>query len=269
MHERVSEPEVPAEPSVIPEPPRKHPVVQESPEKVVSSSRVSFEARNVFENVAAVATSTTTSSSTNSSIETPPPVAVSVLNRKFSEIALTSQQQQTTAPILPPSAVPNKPLVTFTNQDANSAPPVRRKSSELSNTMKSRLEAFIAPTGSAPSLPEVREKAPDHAPEPDEKFHEKLQTFRKISEGPKPEEANVQRKPKLSYSSLIGVSDIRGVLSDLAGCLMCSVGVGPTSLCVPLFKLHSKKGASKRVLGSNPSKRKHDFLSYLIRKTPV
>ena len=252
MHERVTEPEVPAEPSVIPEPPRKHPVVQESPEKVVSSSRVSFEARNVFENVAAVATSTTTtSSSTNSSIETPPPVAVSVLNRKFSEIALTSQQQ-TTAPILPPSAVPNKPLVTFTNQDENSAPPVRRKSSELSNTMKSRLEAFIAPTGSAPSIPEVREKAPDHAPEPDEKFHEKLQTFRKISEGPKPEEANVQRKPKLSYSSLIGVSYIRGVLSDLAGCLMCSVGVGPTSLRLPFLSFIAN-WASKRVLGSNPS----------------
>ena len=251
---KAAEPEVPAEPSVIPEPPRKHPVVQESPEKVVSSSRVSFEARNVVESVAAVATSTTTttSSSTNSSIETPPPVAVSVLNRKFSEIALTSQQQQTTAPILPPSAVSNKPLVTFTNQDANSAPPVRRKSSELSNTMKSRLEAFIAPTGSAPSIPEVREKAPDHAPEPDEKFHEKLQTFRKISEGPKPEEANVQRKPKLSYSSLIGVSDIRGVLSDLAGCLMCSVGVGPTSLRLPFLSFIAN-WASKRVLGSNPS----------------
>ena len=75
--------------------------------------------------------------------------------------------------------------------------------------MKSRLEAFISPTGSVPSGPEVREKAPDHAPEPDEKFHEKLQTFRKISEGPKPEDATVQRKPKLSYSSLIGVNVAR------------------------------------------------------------
>jgi hypothetical protein len=71
--------------------------------------------------------------------------------------------------------------------------------------MKSRLEAFISPTMNPVAAPEIREKAPDHGPEPDEKFHEKLLTFRKISEGTKPEETNVQRKPKLSYSSLIGV----------------------------------------------------------------
>ena len=96
----------------------------------------------------------------------------------------------------------------FCSQDP-SGPQVRRKSSELSSTMKSRLEAFISPTGSGgptTSGPEIREKAADQGPEPDEKFHEKLQTFRKISEGQKTEEVNVQRKPKLSYSSLIGVS---------------------------------------------------------------
>ncbi len=46
----------------------------------------------------------------NSSIETPPPVAVSVLNRKFSEIAFSSNVETV------PSATANKPLVTFTNQ---------------------------------------------------------------------------------------------------------------------------------------------------------
>ena len=49
----------------------------------------------------------------NSSIEIPPPVAVSVLNKKFSEVSLAS------ASIAPASSSPsssNKPLVTFTNQ---------------------------------------------------------------------------------------------------------------------------------------------------------
>ena len=130
-----------------------------------------------------------------STVETPPPVAVSVLNRKFSEVAHNSA---------------NKPIVTFTNQDSTNVgpPPVRRKSSELSTTMRSRLEAFISPSNPVVSggPADSREKAAgDHTPEPNEKFHEKLSTFRKISEGPKEEEVSVQRKPKLSYSSLIAV----------------------------------------------------------------
>ena len=132
-----------------------------------------------------------------STVETPPPIAVSVLNRKFSEAGLNSA---------------NKPIVTFTNQDSANAgpPPVRRKSSELSTSMRSRLEAFISPSSSTAvssggSTLDSREKsAGDHTPEPDEKFHEKLSTFRKISEGTKEEEI-MQRKPKLSYSSLIAV----------------------------------------------------------------
>ena len=127
----------------------------------------------------------------SSMVETPPTVGVSVLNRKFSEVSLTS-------------ASGTKPIVTYTNQD-QSIPPVRRKSSELSTTMRSRLEAFISPPPTpASSGPETRTSG-DHTPEPDEKFHEKLSTFRKISEGTKEEEV-VQRKPKLSYSSLIAVS---------------------------------------------------------------
>lgn len=124
----------------------------------------------------------------SSMVETPQTVGVSVLNRKFSEVALTSG---------------TKPIVTYTNQD-QSVPPVRRKSSELSTTMRSRLEAFISPPPPPSSSgPETRASG-DHTPEPDEKFHEKLSTFRKISEGTKEEEV-VQRKPKLSYSSLIAV----------------------------------------------------------------
>ena len=139
----------------------------------------------------------------SSAVETPPPVPVSVLNRKFSEVALTSTSTATPTSNAPPS---NKPIVTFTNQDPSNSgpPPVRRKSSELSTTMRSRLEAFISPpatvAGSEPVL-----KSGDHTPEPDEKFHEKLKTFRKISEGTKEEETSAQRKPKLSYSSLIAV----------------------------------------------------------------
>lgn len=120
-------------------------------------------------------------------IETAPLVPVGVLNKKFSEASLASSSN-------------SKPIVTFTNQESTNAPPVRRKSSELSTTMKSRLEAFIAPLAAGT---EAKDKPVDHAPEPDEKFHEKLQTFRKISEGPKEEEQG-PRKPKLSYSSLIG-----------------------------------------------------------------
>lgn len=81
---------------------------------------------------------------------------------------------------------------------------MRRKSSELSNSMKSRLEAFISPQQT--SLTDGREKPVDNTPEPDESFHEKLQTFRKISEGVKADDEPKKPKPPLTYSSLIGVS---------------------------------------------------------------
>lgn len=70
--------------------------------------------------------------------------------------------------------------------------------------MKSRLEAFISPQ--QVSQTDGREKPVDSAPEPDEKFHEKLQTFRKISEGTNNDDVPKKPKPPLSYSSLIGVS---------------------------------------------------------------
>jgi hypothetical protein len=138
----------------------------------------------------------------SSAVETPPSVPVSVLNRKFSEVALITTSTLTTSNPTPPS----KPIVTFTNQDPsnNGPPPVRRKSSELSTSMRSRLEAFISPPPTVVGS-ESLVKSGDHTPEPDEKFHEKLKTFRKISEGTKEEEMTAQRKPKLSYSSLIGV----------------------------------------------------------------
>lgn len=60
------------------------------------------------------------------------------------------------------------------------APPIRRKSSELSSSMKSRLEAFT----SSSSLANADQK---RVVEPDNTFREKLQTFRKISE-PQPED---------------------------------------------------------------------------------
>lgn len=138
----------------------------------------------------------------SSAVETPPSVPVSVLNRKFSEVALITTSPSTTSN----PTLPSKPIVTFTNQDPsnNGPPPVRRKSSELSTSMRSRLEAFISPPPTVVGS-ESLVKSGDHTPEPDEKFHEKLKTFRKISEGTKEEEMTAQRKPKLSYSSLIGV----------------------------------------------------------------
>ena len=153
--------------------------------------------------VKAVNNKSSTAERSLSTVEAPPPIAVSVLNRKFSEAGLNSA---------------NKPIVTFTNQDSANAgpPPVRRKSSELSTSMRSRLEAFISPSSSTVvssggSTLDSREKsAGDHTPEPDEKFHEKLSTFRKISEGTKEEEI-MQRKPKLSYSSLIAVRTLFAV----------------------------------------------------------
>ena len=100
---------------------------------------------------------------------------VPVLNRK------------TSAPVMPYGS------------SEQSAPPIRRKSSELSTTMKSRLEAFN----------KMQDEGNDEAGksrnvEPDETFREKLQAFRKISE-PQPEDDTPKGpKPPLSYKTLIG-----------------------------------------------------------------
>lgn len=103
---------------------------------------------------------------------------VPVLNRK------------TSAPVLPYGSNNRAP-------SEEKAPPIRRKSSELSLSMKSRLEAFTS------SKNEEDEKN-KRIVEPDNTFREKLQTFRKISE-PQPEEDLPKGpKPPLSYKTLIG-----------------------------------------------------------------
>lgn len=104
---------------------------------------------------------------------------VPVLNRK------------TSAPVLPYG---NSGLKNSENE--KEPPPVRRKSSELSSTMKSRLEAF--------TKQEEEEKNAKKMVEPDNTFREKLQTFRKISEPQPEEEMPKGPKPVLSYKTLIG-----------------------------------------------------------------
>ena len=103
---------------------------------------------------------------------------VPVLNRKIS------------APVLPygsPRAA----------SEEKEPPPVRRKSSELSSSMKSRLEAFT-------SGKVDEEDKNKRVVESDNTFRQKLQNFRKISE-PQPEpEQPPGPKPKLSYKNLIG-----------------------------------------------------------------
>ena len=103
---------------------------------------------------------------------------VPVLNRKIS------------APVLPygsPRAA----------SEEKEPPAVRRKSSELSSSMKSRLEAFT-------SGKVDEEDKSKRVVESDNTFRQKLQNFRKISE-PQPEpEQPPGPKPKLSYKNLIG-----------------------------------------------------------------
>lgn len=103
---------------------------------------------------------------------------VPVLNRK------------TSAPVLPYGSNNRAP-------SEEKAPPIRRKSSELSLSMKSRLEAFT-------NNKNEEDEKNKRVVEPDNTFREKLQTFRKISE-PQPED-DVPKgpKPPLSYKTLIG-----------------------------------------------------------------
>ena len=104
---------------------------------------------------------------------------VPVLNRK------------TSAPVMPYGS-PRGP------SEEKEVPAVRRKSSELSTSMKSRLEAFTK------QQQEEADKAKARAVEPDETFREKLQAFRKISEAKAEDEMPKGPKPPLSYKTLIG-----------------------------------------------------------------
>ena len=115
-----------------------------------------------------------------------------------------------------PKRTLSSPMVTYTQKEADNsigsangenAPQVRRKSSELSASMKTRLEAFNSST-QASAIPET-EKAEmvktAGVVEPDKTFHNKLQAFRKISEG-NLHQTDVERKPKppMTISSLLG-----------------------------------------------------------------
>ena len=115
-----------------------------------------------------------------------------------------------------PKRTISSPMVTYTQKEADNsigssngenAPQVRRKSSELSASMKTRLEAFNSST-QASGIPEA-EKAEvvktAGVVEPDKTFHNKLLAFRKISEG-NLQQAEVERKPKppQTISSLLG-----------------------------------------------------------------
>lgn len=77
---------------------------------------------------------------------------------------------------------------------------IRRKSSELSQTMKSRLEAFTSETNLAAPLSEARKMA---VVEPDCTFKEKLQTFKKISEGQVDKVEERRPRPPQSIGSLL------------------------------------------------------------------
>jgi len=104
---------------------------------------------------------------------------IPVLNRK------------TSAPVLPYGSPRS-------GSEEKEPPPVRRKSSELSTSMKSRLELFMKQDDDDSKNQKQR------IVEPDNTFREKLQNFRKISE-PQPEDPTPKGpKPKLSYTNLIG-----------------------------------------------------------------
>ena len=118
-----------------------------------------------------------------------------------------------------PKRAVSSPVVTYTqriNNNDNEAnqqqqqhqqPQVRRKSSELSSTMKSRLEAFNSQealsSGSNSMESEVKQLTAGPI-EPDQQFHKKLMAFRKISEGKLEQPQDMKPKPPISISSLLG-----------------------------------------------------------------
>ena len=137
---------------------------------------------------------------------------IPVLNRK------------TSAPVLPYGSPRS-------GSEEKEPPPVRRKSSELSTSMKSRLELFMKQDDDDSKvffkrymliffknlfeettyihddtniISFIFQNQKQRIVEPDNTFREKLQNFRKISE-PQPEDPTPKGpKPKLSYTNLIG-----------------------------------------------------------------
>lgn len=111
-----------------------------------------------------------------------------------------------------PKRAVSSPVVTYTqkineSESKQQQPQVRRKSSELSTTMRSRLQAFnsqetiSSSSGSAET--EVRQTTAGPI-EPDQQFHKKLLAFRKISEGSLEKPKEMKPKPPMSISSLLG-----------------------------------------------------------------
>ena len=113
-----------------------------------------------------------------------------------------------------PKRTISSPMVTYTQKEADnnisgqngeSVPQVRRKSSELSVTMKTRLEAFNSSTKASGDTDGDGADVPKQAVEPDGLFKQKLQAFRKISEG-QLNQTEIEKKPKppMTISSLLG-----------------------------------------------------------------
>ncbi len=93
------------------------------------------------------------------------------------------------------------------NANAANNEPVRRKSSEMSSTMKSRLEAFEL------QRQQEAQSRRSTEPEPDGMFKEKLKNFQKISSQSDLKQKELAKgptkpPPKMSYSKLIDVSRI-------------------------------------------------------------
>ena len=113
-----------------------------------------------------------------------------------------------------PKRTISSPMVTYTQKEAENSigygnadngPQVRRKSSELSQSMKTRLEAFNSSTQAAGGTEGEQKEIQKTTVEPDGQFKQKLQTFRKISEG-NLNQTETERKPKppMTISSLLG-----------------------------------------------------------------
>ena len=113
-----------------------------------------------------------------------------------------------------PKRTISSPMVTYTQKEADNsigsangdnAPQVRRKSSELSASMKTRLEAFNSSTAASGNPEPERAEVQKTSVEPDKTFHNKKDFFRKISEGQLNQpEAERKPKPPMTISSLLG-----------------------------------------------------------------
>ena len=113
-----------------------------------------------------------------------------------------------------PKRTISSPMVTYTQKEADNSigsahgenvPQVRRKSSELSASMKTRLEAFNSSVQSSGDPEAETIEVQKISVEPDGQFKQKLQAFRKISEG-QLTQTEIERKPKppMTISSLLG-----------------------------------------------------------------